>query len=123
MTKKIPTKDEALKPFKEKTELVDGFIEEIREKLGEDEATKINDTLVGLRTTVTETSELIEQTVDENLTLAGRNRELADVNNELYIKNRDALKPNSGKPNPSEDEDEDDDPLETYGDLATSKDK
>jgi hypothetical protein len=123
MTKKIPTKDEALKPFKEKTELVDGFIEEIREKLGEDEATKINDTLVGLRTTVTETSELIENTVDENLKYAERNRELADVNNELYIKNRDALKPNTGKPNNEDIDDEDDDPLETYGDLATKKGK
>jgi hypothetical protein len=123
MTKKIPTKEEALQPFKEKTELVDGFIEEIREKLGEDEATKINDTLVGLRTTVTETSDLIETTVDENLKYAERNRELADVNNELYIKNRDALKPNTGKPNPNEDDDDDDDPLETYGDLATTKGK
>lgn len=122
MTKKIPTKDEALQPFKEKTDLIDGFIEEIREKLGDD-ATKVNDTLVGLRTTVTEASDLIETTVDENLTYAERNRELADVNNELYIKNRDSLKPNKGKPNPDEDDDDDDDPLDTYGELATTKGK
>lgn len=122
MTKKIPTKDEALQPFKEKTELIDGFIEEIREKLGDD-ATKINDTLVGLRGTVTETSDLIETTVDENLKYAETNRNLADVNNELYIKNRDALKPNNGNQNNENLDDEDDDPLDTYGDLAMKKGK
>jgi hypothetical protein len=112
-------KQEALKPFKEKVDLIDGFIEEAREKLGDD-ATKINDTLVGLRTTLTEANELVETTVTENLTFADRNRELADVNNELYIKNRDSLKPNTGKPN-IEIDDDDDDPLQTYGDLATTK--
>lgn len=123
MTKKIPTKDEALQPFKEKTELIDGFIEEIREKLGDD-ATKVNDTLVGLRTTVTETSDLIESTVDENLKYAETNRDLADVNNELYIKNRDALKPNNGNQNNDNNfDDDDDDPLDTYGELATTKGK
>lgn len=122
MTKKIPTKDEALQPFKEKTELIDGFIEEIREKLGDD-ATKVNDTLVGLRTTVTETSDLIETTVDENLKYAATNQDLAIVNNELYIKNRDALKPNGNQNNNNDVDDDDDDPLDTYGELATTKGK
>lgn len=102
-------KEAALKPFKEKAELVTGFIEEIREKLGDEGATKVNDTLVGLQGTLLEATQIHEAAIDENITTKDRNAKLVEVNNDLYIKNSQALKGQSGQEEHQTTEDMDED--------------
>ena len=106
-------KAELMKPFQEKIELVDGFMEEIREKLGADNATLVNDSLIGLRGTLTEASTVYEETAVSNFETQERNKKLADVNNDLYIKNSAALK---NKPTIAAEEIDEDDALETFVD-------
>lgn len=106
-------KAELMKPFQEKIELVDGFMEEIREKLGADNATLVNDSLIGMRGTLTEAASAYEETAVANFETQERNKKLADVNNDLYIKNSAALK---NKPTVADTEIDDDDALDTYVD-------
>ena len=106
-------KTELMKPFQEKIELVDGFMEEIREKLGADNATLVNDSLIGLRGTLAEASTVFEETATSNFETQERNKKLADVNNDLYIKNSAALK---NKPVVVDEELDDEDALDAYVD-------
>jgi hypothetical protein len=116
--------EKATQPFKEKTELVDGFISEIREKLGEDEASKISDTLLGLQSTITEAADLHTAAVTDRLKFADRNKQLVEVNNDLYIKNSNAIKGVGDKPNTNNADDMDDDEaLRAYINGATETDK
>ena len=108
-------KEELLKPFKEKIDLADGFIEEIREKLGADNATLVNDSLIGLRSTITEANQLHETVVVDNYTTHEKNKKLADVNNDLYIKNSAALR---DKVKPVVEELDDDEALDVFAESV-----
>lgn len=114
-------KEAALKPFKEKSDLAAGFIDEIREKLGEEESTKINDTLIGLQGTLVEAAQVHEATVEENINTKDRNAKLVEVNNDLYIKNSAALKKDV-KPEPNANDMDDDEALDTFvGSVVENK--
>lgn len=114
-------KEAALKPFKEKTDLASGFIDEIREKLGEEDATKINDTLIGLQGTIVEASQVHEATIEESIVTKDRNSKLVEVNNDLYIKNSAALKKDV-KPEPNANDMDDDEALDTFvGSVVENK--
>jgi len=112
--------EEALKPFNEKADLVDGFISEIRDKLGEEEATKINETLLGLQGTVKEAVEVHTTATEDFLKTSKRNKELLEVNNDLYIGYSQAIKGISDKnKKPELDTDMDDDEaLDSYANAA-----
>lgn len=112
-------KEEALKPFKEKVDLADSFIDEIRQTLGDDEASKITQSLLGLRGTITEANEIHETVVTDHLVTKERNSELLNANNDLYIKNSATLKGKS-----VEDETvniDEDDALDTFVDELLGK--
>ena len=111
-------KAELLKPFQEKIELVDGFMEEIRDKLGADNATLVNDSLIGLRGTLTEAATVHEETAVKNFETQERNKKLADVNNDLYIQHSAALK---NKPVAAAEELDDDDALDAYVDEVIKR--
>lgn len=106
-------KEAALKPFKEKTDLAAGFIDEIREKLGDEKATEINDTLIGLQGTIVEATQIHDAAIDDQLTTKDRNSKLVEVNNDLYIKNSQALK-GDVKPEPNANDMDDDEALDTF---------
>jgi hypothetical protein len=110
-------KTELLKPFQEKVELADGFIEEIREKLGAENATLINDSLLGLRGTITEANTVFEEAAINNFETQERNKKLADVNNDLYIKNSEALK-GAKKPEPNANDLDEDDALDAFAESV-----
>lgn len=115
---------ENAKPFKEKADLVDGFIDEIREKLGEEDATKINDTLVGLQSTVKEAEDLHVGAVTEQIKIKDRNDQLVQVNNDLYIKNSDAIKGKQDPQNKPEEQIQDaDQALDAFSDSILGLDK
>lgn len=106
-------KEAALKPFKEKSDLAAGFIDEIREKLGEENATLVNDSLVGLQATLGEASEVHEAAIEDSLTTKERNKQLVEVNNDLYIKNSAALKKDV-KEEPNANDMDEDEALDTF---------
>lgn len=114
--------EEELKPFQEKAELADGFIDEIKEKLGEEDSSKITESLLGLRSTIVEATDLHKTTVEEKIKYEKRNKELVEVNNDLFIKNSNAIK---GKNDPKDNDldIDDDDSLDTYLEEATKKSK
>lgn len=113
--------EEALKPYKEKADLATGFIDEIREKLGDEKATEINDTLIGLQGTLVEASQIVETTMSDSLATKDRNSKLVEVNNDLYIKNSQALK-GDVKPEPNANDMDEDEALDTFvGSVVENK--
>lgn len=113
--------EEALKPFKEKTVEAELYIDEIREKLGEEKATEINDSLINLKSAIIGASEVHSTSIEDTLATKDRNSKLVEVNNDLYIKNSQALK-GDVKPEPNANDMDDDEALDTFvGSVVENK--
>lgn len=107
------------KKFKEKAEYADALIEEVKEKLGDD-AGKVSEQLLGLRATITEATEIHNETVGEKEKVESYNKELLTVNNNLFIKGSQNIRGDKQEPDIHNDDDDDDEnPLADYLELAT----
>lgn len=84
--------DKSHEPFLETTLSIEKKVEKIRETLGDEEASKINDLLIDVQSNVKKAEELHVETLTEHVKISDRNKELVEVNNDLYIKNSHALK-------------------------------
>lgn len=111
-----PIKDEK---FDEQVEMTDAYIDEIREKLGDD-ASKITEQLLGIKTTVAAAGDIHTTILTEQEKIVARNKDLLEVNNNLFIKNAGNL--NKRDKDPIEEID-DEDAVEAYVDLKASERK
>jgi molybdopterin converting factor small subunit len=101
--------------FKEKTEMVDLLVTDIREKLGDDAAV-ISEQLLSLQTTIEEAATVHGATVEAKTKLEERNKELLNVNNNLFIRQS-----NTPIVRTEEEQHIEDDPLDAYISLKTSR--
>jgi len=101
--------------FKEKTDMVDLLVTDIREKLG-DEAAVISEQLLSLQTTIEEAATVHGTVVEEKTKLEERNKELLNVNNNLFIRQS-----NTPTVRTEEEQHIEDDPLDAYITLKTAK--
>lgn len=114
--------------FLEHTLNIEGSIEKIRAALGDEEAAKINDELINLQSEVKAVDETHTDVLTDNVKIEDRNKKLVEVNNDLYIKNSQALKgtgSGAGNQNHNEniDDMDDDEALSSFVDIATGKEK
>lgn len=101
--------------FKEKIGFVDLLITDVRDKLGDD-AALISEQLLSLQTTVEEATTAHQTMVDEKTKLEERNKELLNVNNNLFIRQSNAPVAKTDQEILIEE-----DPLEAYVNLKTKK--
>lgn len=101
--------------FKEKIEMVDLLITDVREKLG-DEAAVISEQLLSMQTTLEEAATVHTSTVEEKTKLEERNKELLNVNNNLFIRQS-----NTTIQRTEQEQHIEDDPLDAYITLKTSR--
>lgn len=112
----------AQEPFLETTLNVEQHIEKIRTELGDEAATKVNDTLLNIQADLAKVTELHTDVLTESIKTADRNQKLAEVNNDLYIKHSEAIKGTTGAPQPNElDNMDDNDALDAYSTDVVEK--
>jgi len=120
--------DKQKEGFLEHTLNIEGSIEKIRAALGDEEAAKINDELINLQSEVKAVDETHTDVLTDHVKIEDRNKKLVEVNNDLYIKNSQALKgtgSGAGNQNHNEnlDDMDDDDALASFVGIATGKEK
>ena len=108
--------EEAAKPFNEKKVLVEGYIDEIKAKVGDEKAAEISQSLLGLQNEVNEATTIHTTVVVDNIKTKAKNAEILATNQELYTANSKHLK---SKHNANPDVEAvrkkaDDDPLKGY---------
>lgn len=101
--------------FKEKTDMIELLVTDVREKLGDD-AALISEQLLSMQTTLEEASTVHQTLIDEKTKLEERNKELLNVNNNLFIRQ-------SNTPVRVNEEEQriEDDPLDAYITLKTKR--
>lgn len=101
--------------FKEKTDMAELLITDIREKLGDD-AALISEQLLSMQTTLEEAGKVYKSTVEEKAKLEDRNKELLNVNNNLFIRQS-----NTPVKVTEEEQRIEEDPLDAYISMKTKR--
>jgi len=101
--------------FKEKTDMAELLVTDIREKLGDD-AALISEQLLSMQTTLEEATKVHQTTVEEKAKLEDRNKELLNVNNNLFIRQS-----NTPVKISEEQQQIEDDPLDAYIAMKTKR--
>ncbi len=101
--------------FKEKTDMIELLVTDVREKLGDD-AALISEQLLSMQTTLEEASTVHQTLIDEKTKLEERNKELLNVNNNLFIRQS-----NTPVRVTEEEQRIEDDPLDAYITLKTKR--